>query len=123
MRLRVPQRFEGDVEACAREVASARERDGGNTEGPERTTKGIRRTRKSPFKDGESVWVRIEQLPKRVIPKGVNPKTFSAMRGPYKIVTVSDDGLTVTIEHVNEPNCSVFTQKDCNLNALNQRSL
>jgi hypothetical protein len=84
LRLRVPMKYQEDVDAWKAQAAQQQEFD----------EKG----RESPFQVGDRAWVRVEQ-----VPRGANPKTFTSMRGPYRVIRVSDDGLTVSVSHLNRP--------------------
>ena len=96
MKLRIPQLFMGDVEAWAQEVVAARDRavEAILRSQEEQGREFDKRRKHPPFTAGDHVWVRVEQ-----VPQGMNPKTFSAMRGPYRVVQVSDDGATVSVVH------------------------
>jgi transposase InsO family protein len=100
LRLRVPRRYQEDVEAWAQQVAQAREKavDSILKAQVEQEREFDARRRESPFNVGDHAWVRVEQ-----VPRGANPKTFSSMRGPYRVVGVSEDGLTVSVSHMNRP--------------------
>ena len=100
LRLRVPRKYQEDIESWAQEVANAREAavKAILQAQSEQEREFNERRRESPFQVGEHAWVRVEQ-----IPKGANPKTFSSMRGPYRVVAVSDDGLNISVSHLNRP--------------------
>ena len=100
MRLRVPSKYQEDVEAWAQEVSNAREKA---VESLLKAQADLEREfdarrRESPFMVGDHAWVRVEQ-----VPQGANPKTFANLRGPYRVVDVSEDGLTISVSHMNRP--------------------